>query len=141
MLVLFSSFPCSSAHCRELTTAFPGSPHQSSSGWVQPMGGIGGRVGKMEKPVYLASTFCASVSISAVYILWLLLSIYFWLVLLCDPSSRLRSHHLLPLLLHFSPSPVLPYIARGLTPIRSVSQALVLVDFHFPLMRETLEAD
>lgn len=95
----------------------------------------------MEKPGYLFSAFCASGSISAVYILWLLLSIYFWLVLLCYPSSRLRSHHLLPLLLHFSPSPVLPYIARGLTLIGSVSQALILVDFHFPPMRETLEAD
>lgn len=43
---------------------------QSSSGWVQPMRNTGGRVGKMEKPGYLASDFLLLV-VSAVYILWL----------------------------------------------------------------------
>lgn len=75
MLVMFSSFPCFSPYHRGLTVNSR-IPHQSCSGWVQPMRSTGGRVRKMEKPGYLASAFLF-LMVSAVYILWLWLSIYF----------------------------------------------------------------
>ena len=77
------------------------------------MEGTDGRVRNVGKPGYLSYTFCAFGGISAVSLLWLLLSVYFQF---CCVIQFLAQVIPPPSTVHFSPYPALPDVARGADP-------------------------
>lgn len=118
VLVLFSNFPCSSPYHKGLTTV--GCISQDPSSIIIWLGLTNGRnwwEGRKngEECIFSLCLLCFWYYLCYVYSVNP--TVHILPILLFDSSFWLRSHRLLPLFLHSSCSPILPYIARGLPPV------------------------